>query len=606
MADGPVEPDPGDLAVAAAYDERLAAFVDDLNRLHIEHGAPSYGEICGAADVFKLTKAGITDLLTGKRLPSMNFLLEFVRVISNPLPADTGKPRGHRAHPELVDHWRRRWVDLRALNRQVQSPLGRVRNATKHLVETAARTARDTTDEAEEQARQLRSRAEAEAAFVLQEARQQSARLVEDARQEGARLLAEAGQKSARLLAEAGQLANGVRADGNRARAEATRVAQERTAEADRLLSAAREGAEDVRKAAHAEAQAIVDEGRRASRLRTPAALRELREAAERITDAHLPELVRTITGGGPREPGGLTVPSVGLHGRDDVGRLARCFDTLHRELAALAAQQAVLVGVTNAMLVSLARRSGGLVRRQLSLLDDLERRQSDRGQLSQLFELDHLATRMRRSCENLLVVAGADPGPRRTRSVPLVDVLRGAAGAVEQYTRIEVVGVPSAEVVGRAADDLLHLFAELLENGTVFSSPHTVVQATGRALPDGCVLVEIHDLGIGVHSDDCAEINERLADPPPLDASVPGRMGLFVISRLAFRHDVRVRLKPNARGGTTASVTLPAALVRPSTGDTPSGGAVRSPDTGGSVAWPSVPAWRSEPAAWLPWPERD
>ncbi|MYX75715.1 ATP-binding protein, partial [Streptomyces sp. SID3915] len=159
---------------------------------------------------------------------------------------------------------------------------------------------------------------------------------------------------------------------------------------------------------------------------------------------------------------------------------------------------------------------------------------------------------------ENLLVLAGEEPGRRWTRPVPLVDVLRAAASEVEQYERIELAAVPATEVAGRVVNDLVHLLAELLENATSFSSPQTKVRVTGHALPDGRVLVEIHDTGIGLSPEDLAAINERLASPPTVDVSVSRRMGLFVVGRLSLRHGIRIQLRPSDSGGTTALVMLP------------------------------------------------
>ncbi|WP_037886485.1 sensor histidine kinase, partial [Streptomyces viridochromogenes] len=144
------------------------------------------------------------------------------------------------------------------------------------------------------------------------------------------------------------------------------------------------------------------------------------------------------------------------------------------------------------------------------------------------------------------------------TRPVPLVDVLRAAASEVEQYERIELSSVPTTEVAGRVVNDLVHLLAELLENATSFSSPQTKVKVTGHALPDGRVLIEIHDTGIGLSPEDLAAINERLASPPTVDVSVSRRMGLFVVGRLSQRHGIRIQLRPSDSGGTTALVMLP------------------------------------------------
>ncbi len=194
-----------------------------------------------------------------------------------------------------------------------------------------------------------------------------------------------------------------------------------------------------------------------------------------------------------------------------------------------------------------------------MSLITDLENHEADPDQLSHLFQLDHLATRMRRNGENLLVLAGEEPGRRWMQPVPLVDVLRAAAAEVESYERIEMHGVPETEIHGAAVTDLVHLLAELLENATSFSSPQTKVKVTATRLPDGRIVVEIHDKGIGLTAEDFADINHKLADPLTVDAVVSRRMGLFVVGRLADRHDIRVQLRPSGEAaGTTSLVTLP------------------------------------------------
>ncbi|MGW0365465.1 nitrate- and nitrite sensing domain-containing protein [Streptomyces sp. NPDC003034] len=285
--------------------------------------------------------------------------------------------------------------------------------------------------------------------------------------------------------------------------------------------------------------------------------LRRLQDTATRVAQDRLPELVKQLSESDPQEVD-TTVESVGLHTRDEIGQVAAAFDDVHREAVRLAAEQALLRGNVNAMFTNLSRRSQGLIQRQLSLISELESREADPDQLSSLFKLDHLATRMRRNGENLLVLAGEEPGRRWTRPVPLVDVLRAAASEVEQYERIELSSVPGTDVAGRVVNDLVHLLAELLENATSFSSPQTKVKVTGHALPDGRVLVEIHDTGIGLSPEDLAAINERLAAPPTVDVSVSRRMGLFVVGRLSLRHGIRIQLRPSDSGGTTALVMLP------------------------------------------------
>ncbi|MGW3011594.1 nitrate- and nitrite sensing domain-containing protein [Streptomyces sp. NPDC001219] len=285
--------------------------------------------------------------------------------------------------------------------------------------------------------------------------------------------------------------------------------------------------------------------------------LRRLQDTAQKVAQDRLPELVKQLSESDPQDVD-TSVESVGVHSRDEIGRVAAAFDDVHREAVRLASEQALLRGNVNAMFTNLSRRSQGLIQRQLSLISELESREADPDQLSSLFKLDHLATRMRRNGENLLVLAGEEPGRRWTRPVPLVDVLRAAASEVEQYERIELNAVPQTEVAGRVVNDLVHLLAELLENATSFSSPQTKVKVTGHALPDGRVLVEIHDTGIGLSPEDLSAINERLASPPTVDVSVSRRMGLFVVGRLSLRHGIRIQLRPSDSGGTTALVMLP------------------------------------------------
>ncbi|MFD3498248.1 nitrate- and nitrite sensing domain-containing protein [Streptomyces sp. NPDC058676] len=312
--------------------------------------------------------------------------------------------------------------------------------------------------------------------------------------------------------------------------------------------------------------------------------LRRLQETANKVAQDRLPELVKQLSESDPQDVD-TSVESVGVHSRDEIGQVAAAFDDVHREAVRLAAEQALLRGNVNAMFTNLSRRSQGLIQRQLSLISELESREADPDQLSSLFKLDHLATRMRRNGENLLVLAGEEPGRRWTRPVPLVDVLRAAASEVEQYERIELSSVPTTEVAGRVVNDLVHLLAELLENATSFSSPQTKVKVTGHALPDGRVLIEIHDTGIGLSPEDLAAINERLASPPTVDVSVSRRMGLFVVGRLSQRHGIRIQLRPSDSGGTTALVMLPVDVAQGGKKPQPKPGQAGGAGSGGQAA---------------------
>ncbi|MGW7300103.1 sensor histidine kinase [Streptomyces sp. NPDC054829] len=290
--------------------------------------------------------------------------------------------------------------------------------------------------------------------------------------------------------------------------------------------------------------------------------MRQLRNAAFGIAEQRLPMLVDQLSRTDPGRVDTRVAP-IPITSTDEIGEVARAFDQVHREAVRLAAEQALLRGNINAIFTNLSRRNQSLIEGQLTLITDLENNEADPDQLENLFKLDHLATRMRRNGENLLVLAGEEPGRRWDQPVPLIDVLRAASSEVEQYERIELSGVPEAEIHGRAVTDLVHLLAELLENATTFSSPQTKVRVTATRLPDGRVMIEIHDKGIGLTAEDFADINHKLANPPTVDAAISQRMGLFVVGRLSDRHGIRVQLRPSGeQAGTTSLVMLPDAIT--------------------------------------------
>ncbi|MBP2051838.1 signal transduction histidine kinase [Streptomyces griseochromogenes] len=298
--------------------------------------------------------------------------------------------------------------------------------------------------------------------------------------------------------------------------------------------------------------------------------MRQLRNAAFGIAEQRLPMLVDQLSRTDPGRVDTRVAP-IPITTKDEIGEVARAFDQVHREAVRLASEQALLRGNINAIFTNLSRRNQSLIEGQLTLITDLENNEADPDQLENLFKLDHLATRMRRNGENLLVLAGEEPGRRWDQPVPLVDVLRAASSEVEQYERIELSGVPEAEIHGRAVTDLVHLLAELLENATTFSSPQTKVRVTATRLPDGRIMIEIHDKGIGLTAEDFADINHKLANPPTVDAAISQRMGLFVVGRLSDRHGIRVQLRPSGeQAGTTSLVMLPDAITHGGGAETP------------------------------------
>jgi signal transduction histidine kinase len=295
--------------------------------------------------------------------------------------------------------------------------------------------------------------------------------------------------------------------------------------------------------------------------------LRKLRADALEVAGSKLPDMVRRLS----ESEGGdasAEIEPIGVNSTDEIGEVARAFDQVHREAVRLAADEAMLRGNLNAMFVNLSRRSQSLIERQLSLIDNLEQTEQDSDRLSSLFRLDHLATRMRRNSENLLVLAGHEAASRRwSQPVPLVDVLRAAISEIEQYERVVLNVQPGIQVVGQAVNDIVHLVAEIVENATTFSPEDTQVYVTGQPLTSGGVLLDITDNGVGISEQEMAHANWRLDNPPVVDVAVSRRMGLFVVGRLAARHGVRVRLRHAQSGGLTALIWLPEAVATPETG---------------------------------------
>jgi signal transduction histidine kinase len=289
--------------------------------------------------------------------------------------------------------------------------------------------------------------------------------------------------------------------------------------------------------------------------------LRRLRSGALEVAGVRLPETVRRMSDSdGAAVP--LEVEPIDVDSSDEIGEVARAFDQVHREALRLAANEAALRGNVNAMFVNLSRRSQSLVERQIRLIDDLEQGEQDADRLSSLFQMDHLATRMRRNSENLLVLAGHDASRRWNQPVALVDVLRAAVSEIEQYERVTLNVQPGIAVRGHAVNDVVHLLAELAENATSFSSAETPVVIAGHLLSSGGVLLDITDQGVGMGAEEMAHANWRLDNPPVVDVAVSRRMGLFVVARLAARHGIRVRLRPATAGGLTALVWLPDEVV--------------------------------------------
>jgi hypothetical protein len=285
--------------------------------------------------------------------------------------------------------------------------------------------------------------------------------------------------------------------------------------------------------------------------------LRTLTRSANEVADERLPGLVERLQH--TKDPRDLDVvpEPVPVNSGDEIGQVSAAFNSVHRVAIQVATEQAALRKSIGDMFLNLARRSQSLIDRQLELIDDLERTEADPDALANLFKLDHLATRMRRNAEDLIVLSGAEPARRWSQPVPLVDVVRAALAEVEDYDRVELLPIDDIGVAGQAVSDVVHLLAELIENATSFSPPGTKVQVAGQQVSNGYVL-EIEDRGLGMSDDELVEANERLANPPMVDFALSRMLGLYVVGRLGQRYNIKVQLRHSWYGGITALVLLP------------------------------------------------
>ncbi|NKY48728.1 ATP-binding protein [Nocardia vermiculata] len=292
--------------------------------------------------------------------------------------------------------------------------------------------------------------------------------------------------------------------------------------------------------------------------------IRRLRRDSLQVAHTDLPAELAVVRGGGATPE----IVPVGVQTTEEIGQLARAVDDMHHQALYLAAEQARLRLQISNMFETLSRRSQSLVEQQLALIEDLERDEDDSGRLQSLFRLDHLATRMRRNGDNLLVLAGTALRRGHLPPVPLSDMLWSAVSQVEDYQRVEIGSVPDGIVAGEPAVDIEHLLAELIDNSLRYSPPNTPVAVSVSRAVDGGYLIEITDRGLGMSADDMDATNERLASGGEVTIETARRMGLFVVGRLASRHTITVGLRRTSsmaqQPGITASVHLPGALVSP------------------------------------------
>jgi HAMP domain-containing protein len=289
--------------------------------------------------------------------------------------------------------------------------------------------------------------------------------------------------------------------------------------------------------------------------------VRRLEAAAEETAERRLPGVVQRLQDGEQVDLQAESAPPIEVRSRDEIGRLAEAFNAVHRVAVRVAGREAALRRSIADMFLNLARRSQSLIERQLEVIDELEASGSEAEVRSRLAELDHLATRMRRNAENLIILSGSEPARRWRGPIGLVDVVRAAVEEVKEHTRVELLPIDQVQLVGHAAADVMHLLAELIENAVTFSAPGTKALVAGQPLPAG-YLLEVEDQGLGMTDEQLVKVNQRLAKPPDIDFALAKMLGFFVVTQLAAKHGIKVQLRHSWYGGVTALVLLPKQLI--------------------------------------------
>ncbi|NUS73628.1 MAG: sensor histidine kinase [Corynebacteriales bacterium] len=287
--------------------------------------------------------------------------------------------------------------------------------------------------------------------------------------------------------------------------------------------------------------------------------LRRLTDAATRVADLSHAELQRIVDSDDVKSST-PSLPKIDMSTTDELGELASAFNRVQNSSVLLWERQVLVRSNVGQMFANVARRTQNLVDRQLSLIDALERDEQRADKLATLYRLDHLSSRLRRSAESLLVVSGTRD-ERLTAPTPLVTVLRSAIGEIEGYTRVQLGSICESVVAASAAGDLALLCAELLENATAYSPPHTVVEVYAETIDSGCRLT-IVDHGLGMSDTRLESENARLVERERLDIAPSSMLGLFVVGRLSRRHGLDVRLVPTPGSGVTAVVILPQSVL--------------------------------------------
>lgn len=308
-----------------------------------------------------------------------------------------------------------------------------------------------------------------------------------------------------------------------------------------------------------------------------------LQRSAIELSTRRLPTVVGQLSHGEDVDASEQAAPPARI---TEIAGVAEAFSAVQRTAVDAASGQARLRRGVSEVFRNLAWRSQALLHRQLALLDRMERKTTDSATLEELFQLDHLTTRMRRHAEGLIILSGEAPGRGWREPVPVVDVLRAAIAEVEDYTRVSVSMQSADALAGTAVADVIHLLAELIENATVNTPVNTEITVRAERVAHG-IVIEVEDRGLGMSDEEMAAVNARLENPPEFDLADSDKLGFFVVARLAARHNIKITLRISPYGGVTAIVLLPHEITVITDGNTSS--ISTYPDALASSGWQPV-----------------
>ncbi|WP_432987728.1 sensor histidine kinase [Dactylosporangium sp. CA-233914] len=297
--------------------------------------------------------------------------------------------------------------------------------------------------------------------------------------------------------------------------------------------------------------------------------LRYLQDAARTVAYDQLPSVVAELRAAAPGtvdpdEVADRASSTLVVAGSDEVADVAQAFRAVHREAVKIAGEQAVMRSNVAEIFVHLSRREQRLVDAVLAQVDKVERDETDPDRLQELYQLDHLATRMARINLSLLVLGGSGAARVRREDAPLGKVLQAAISQIEHYVRVRFGSVDDdVAVVAEAVDEIVHLLAELLDNATGYSPPESEVWVTASGLGDR-VIVQIVDVGVGLSPTRRDQLNQLLSQPPAIDIAAVRAMGLTVVGHIAARYNITVQLRPGQHTGTLAEIVIPKDVFRP------------------------------------------